>query len=270
MSARPLAFCRRCRSVPLALLAAVVVSGEHVVNVEEAQATDDDSVVTAFPRSVPELNRFTFSGNVLEQTGHDSRVGHWVVAFCPTWWEPCQRLLNSYGDMARQWEGSLNDALLTKEVRFAMVDCATGKVLCNEQSVESYPTVHRYHRGKRVASWSGGRKDDPARLAKWLDRQFATIAKPPANVAGSLQDALQQYLTPGDRALDAMLVLAVLALNFRAVCSNPQLWRKAEARGPEKPDTAAEPQADAAVPGTSGIVRYLPEVWAKVRPSLTL
>jgi len=250
-----------------ALLAAATATGQEVVSVAEAKGVEA-VVASAVRTSVLELNRFTFGGNVLQQ---DTRhAAHWVVAFCPSWWEPCQNLEGPYAELSRQWEGTLNTALLTKEVRFAMVDCASDKVLCNEQDVESYPTVHRYHKGQRVASWSGGRRDDPARLAKWLGGQLAKLAAEPApSLTGDFQEAFWGYLIPGDRAIDLLLVLLVLGLNFRAVSRNPELWRKA-CIAARQPEAAAGPCDEAVQQGRPGVARFLPEAWANARPSLRL
>mmetsp|Transcript_51550 Transcript_51550/g.159727 ORF Transcript_51550/g.159727 Transcript_51550/m.159727 type:complete len:275 (-) Transcript_51550:643-1467(-) len=252
-----------------ALLAVPAATGQEVVNVGTANDAEEP-VVSALHASTLELNRFTFGGNVLRHDGSGSHVAHWVVAFCPSWWEPCQNLEGPYAELSRQWEGTLNTALLTKEVRFAMVDCASDKVLCNEQDVESYPTVHHYHEGQRVASWSGGRKDDPARLAKWLGGQLAKLAAEPApSLTGDFQEAFWSYLMPGDRAIDLLLVLLVLGLNFRAVSRNPELWRKA-CIAARQPEAAAGPCDEAVQQGRPGVARFLPEAWANARPSLRL
>jgi len=250
-----------------ALLAAATATGQEVVSVAEAKGVEA-VVASAVRTSVLELNRFTFGGNVLQQDM--SHVAHWVVAFCPSWWGPCQNLVGPYTEMSKQWERTLNTALLTKEVRFAMVDCASDKVLCNEQDVESYPTVHHYHEGQRVASWSGGRKDDPARLAKWLGGQLAKpAAKPAPSLAADLQEALRRYFMPGDGAIDLLLVLLVLAFNLRAISRNPELWRKASLAA-KQPEAAAGLCEEAVEQAPAGAARFLPHAWADARPSLQL
>jgi len=252
-----------------ALLAVPAATGQEVVNVGTANDAEEP-VVSALHASTLELNRFTFGGNVLRHDGSGSHVAHWVVAFCPSWWEPCQNLEGPYAELSRQWEGTLNTALLTKEVRFAMVDCASDKVLCNEQAVESYPTVHHYQSGQRVASWSGGRKDDPERLAKWLRAQLTKpAAEPVPSLATDLQGALQRYLMPSDSAIDFLLVLSVVCFNFWTISRNPRLWQKSPFAA-RQPEVAAEPHNGATEQGPAGVARFLPEAWADARPSLKL
>merc|ERR1719410_1949961 len=49
------------------------------------------------------LNRYTFHGNVVHPKD-DERVTHWIVNFCPSWWEPCYRLASPFKAMAEEWE----------------------------------------------------------------------------------------------------------------------------------------------------------------------
>jgi len=227
----------------------------------------EDTVAETLLSPVLKLNHMTFGGNVLQPPGGTEYVGQWIVSFCPSWWEPCQRIATPYAEMTSTWQAKLNTALLTREVRFATVDCAIDKVLCNEQNVESYPTVHRYKDGKRVASWSGGRKDDPDRLAKWLQRQLADASKPAPGADGGLSAKLSQNFWPGDRVLDLLLVLAVLALNFRAICSNPSLSQKQPSVATSRQSVRHAQPAQIQVPGTE---RFLPQTWAAGRPGLWL
>lgn len=265
----------------LVLLACVSVATctEKVINLEEAPATS--TVSATLQRLVPELNRFTFYGNVINASDED-RVANWIVNFCPTWWEPCQNLLQPFADRAWEWESTLNTEILSMEVRFATVDCATGKSLCNEQGVVSYPSVHRYHKGKRIASWSGGRKDDKERLAKWLKGQLgkAVETKPEPNPPNSFRSILERTLAPGNHEMDLLIIVGVLALNFWGVIGNPHLWQK-QARGTfresavEIPSVIAPPceerlYAKPTEPKTSTVACFLPEKWASARESMEL
>jgi len=124
--------------------------------------------------SVPVLNRVTFRGNVFDET---ARTEHWVVFFCVDWYKPCQHLRPSYLALASDWERELNkNQLLQLSVRFAEVDCAVDKVLCNDQLVEMYPALVHYHRGKRVGYWENGggkvEKEDK-KMHDWIENEMS-------------------------------------------------------------------------------------------------
>lgn len=211
--------------------------------------------------AVLDLNRFTFGGNVLEDGG--LLVSHWVVLFCPSWWAPCQQLAPQFSELAGHWQGRLNAELLTSEVRFAKVDCATDKVLCNQQDVQGYPTVFHYRRGERVARFFRGRSNDGEELAKWLRKQLGglTPGTPEPRAGFSLREAIAQQLALGDHAADLLVMAAALALTCRTVTSNPELWQKGPAM-PSSRDSTGEPAA--------GVARYLPGDWLRARAALEL
>jgi len=250
-----------CHLLALVSLIASTVTGQLVdMDGPERPVETSESLLSPTLK----LNRVNFNGNVLQSRGSKDVVGQWFVSFCPSWWEPCQKLEAPYAEMTTTWEKKLNTALLTKEVRFAAVDCAIDKVLCNEQGVETYPTVHRYRDGKRIASWSGGRRDDPERLAKWLQRQLANAGQPVPSVDSGFHVKLSQ-LMPGGRALDFILVFGVLALNFRAICNNPGLSKKqprAASTASTQQAAGSEPPVQARIPGTA---RFLPDTWGMAR-----
>lgn len=265
--------------VLLACISATTCKEIVVINLEEAPAAS--ATPATLQSLVPKLNRFTFYGNVIT-TSDEDHVSHWIVNFCPDWWEPCQNLVHPFAERAAEWESMLNTQILNMEVRFATVDCATDKLLCNEQGVDGYPSVHRYHKGKRVASWSGNRKDDTERLAKWLQGQLGRVAEIKAvqSPPSSFRSRLEKYLMPGDRTIDLLLVIGVLALNFWAVINNPQLWHK------QASDTLREPAvetlsssalplkdrlpAETMGPKASTVARFLPEGWASKQESMEL
>lgn len=228
------------------------------------------------------LNSYTFAGNVL--AGPKSQLAsHWVVIFCPNWWEPCQNIEQPFASHAAEWQGRLNKDLLSSEVRFAKVDCATDKVLCNAEGVDAYPTVNHYMGGERVAKWSGGQQTDTARLAKWLQKHLMEAAAA-AHASGraaagggaaGLQEVLSSYLVPGERAADILLALLALAASFRLVLSNPELWEKGGARSTSSsPVPSSGAGADATRSGPCGGAQLrrlpLPEAWRADRGSLEL
>jgi len=222
------------------------------------------------------LNRFTFHGNVVHPT-NDERVTHWIVNFCPSWWEPCQHLAGSFANMTEEWESRLNTDMVNLKIRFATVDCAVDKVLCNEQGVDSYPTVHRYTRGKRTATWVGGGHQDKELLAKWLTQkmnttdQNAKVSKSTATAKPTAETVLTDW------GVDLALVVLVLAVNFVIVVSNPQLWQKQPAAEPEvfQPTTETntaptslpatgnkEPSTKSETRSTESVGRFVPKEWA--------
>merc|ERR1719217_1687928 len=122
------------------------------------------------PGGITLLNRFTFDDNVIKDKEGDLLVEHWVVEFCVHWWEPCQKFGTHFNDVGQRLTEELNaDRVVTKRVNFARVNCATDKVLCNEQGVEDSPTVRHYYHGQPVSTWRRREpKRDHERLLSWV------------------------------------------------------------------------------------------------------
>lgn len=225
--------------------------------------------------SVLMLNHFTFRGNVLQPSDGRHNAAHWVICFCPDWFEPCQSLAEPYAVQAAEWQGKLNHALLTKEVRFAKVDCAKEKVLCNEQNIEQYPTVHHYSKGSRIATWRGNRGDNPTRLVKWLGHQlkdsvFASNEKPSATM--DIKSLLKKALpVPSERMLDIVIIFMVLGINIRLICSNPELLKRT-VHGKKNGSNSklVEPKENIMVEKPMGTARFLPSKWRNDRCILEL
>jgi len=271
-----------CCYLQVCLLGCIVVSvnSEGLIHIEEAQQVTISSFADLqMSASLPQrrlLNRHTFHGNVVHPK-NDDRVTHWIVNFCPSWWTPCQSLAGPFADMAEEWESRLNTEIVNLNIRFATVDCAVDKVLCNEQGVDGYPTVHRYTKGKRSATWVGGNQQDKERLANWLIQKMASTSKS-AEASKSKAAAKPTVETSlSDSGLDLLLVVFVLAVNFWVVAGNPQLWQKqpeAEARA-SQPTTATsttptslpatsnkEPSNKSEERNTVGVARFVPKEWA--------
>ena len=68
--------------------------------------------------------------------------------------------------MVSTWGHQLNTTRLANDARAHAVYCASDELLYNAPGVGACPPVHHYRDGKRVASWSGGRRDGPERLEK--------------------------------------------------------------------------------------------------------
>jgi len=256
----------------LGYMVAAVGSG-GLINIDEAQerALSQSSEAHLQP---PVFNRYTFHGNVIRPSDED-RVSQWIVNYCPSWWDHCQILARPFADMAGQWESRLNTEIMNLNVRFAVVDCAVDKVLCNDQYVQGYPTVHRYVKGKRFATWTGGSGQDGARLAQWLTQQLNTtaVAKEPKPIATSkakTKPALTGFI------VELSLVMGVLLVNLWAVVSNPQLWQRQPA-APAKvvqqatalsmtankgPTSGKENHSECEQCDVAGVGHCLPKEWA--------
>lgn len=237
-------------------------------NTDLAPAVKGETTASSDPyRSVLGLNRFNFNANVLVPGGGDS-AENWIVLFCYSWWEPCQKMKEPFAQMGAVWQSDLNkEAVLTRKIRFAQVDCATDRVLCNERGVEGFPHVQYYTGGALVKKWSGGRANDELSLSKWLKKRLEGVAAssppPKADESETLPSvgliyaetlaALPAALPWNTASTDLLLILAVLALNMRAICSNLSLYDvEPEPVASDSPSKAGEPEAigtDAAGPG---------------------
>mmetsp|Transcript_116485 Transcript_116485/g.232251 ORF Transcript_116485/g.232251 Transcript_116485/m.232251 type:complete len:594 (-) Transcript_116485:79-1860(-) len=187
-----------------------------------------------------QMNQFSFSGNVLNRPKNaEDDVVHWIVQFCPNWWEPCIGLTDTFARVGSKLEGQLNSALFMRNIRFATVDCASEKVLCNEQEVETYPTTRHYYRGEFVASWHGGKANHAEFYAEWLIQQAEGITpeKPAGYFVGNLTNSTKgskekkkekrkmTLPTLKEISTDLFLVATLVALCTRAILSNAQLWQ---------------------------------------------
>jgi len=194
---------------------------------DQKDLAEPKAVVTQY--HVLHLGRRTFAQTVLPTTSYP--VENWIVMFCYSWYEPCQNIADPYSAWSREWEAKLNQDLFTTHVRFATVDCATDKELCNAQEVEGYPHVKHYSEGVAVGKWTGGRESDGARLAKWLTKRLGATKKKPEG--GEQPEAAQPDLSvvAREQGVNALLVLGVSALVFHASCLDAELW-KGLARSP--------------------------------------
>uniref|UniRef100_A0A7S4R8T5 Thioredoxin domain-containing protein n=1 Tax=Alexandrium monilatum TaxID=311494 RepID=A0A7S4R8T5_9DINO len=226
-------------------------------------ASGQEAVVSTRFEPVVPLNRRTFGGNVL--TG--DRVDHWMVLFCVDWYEPCEELFGTYLGLAEEHNKALNGGSVLRDVvRFASVDCAVDKVLCNEQLVDNYPTVVHYKGGVRVKAWTG----KPAKLAKWLGKEL------PSSTDGAAV-ATAPLLSEEERTLVMRLVAsfaAFIALFIWAVGQGADLWLTYTAtrsqQHPAKP-SKQESTPDSGAAGSGGrLVRRLPQDWARERGSVVL
>lgn len=120
-------------------------------------------------QSVTMLTRHSFNATVKQD-----HVDQWIVLFCVDWYEVCQGLWHDYRRMALHWEQAMApnaSSWQTTAVRFAEVDCAVDKALCNENKVQGYPSVTHFQGGEFAGEWeiSSGATSLSGDLSKWID-----------------------------------------------------------------------------------------------------
>ncbi|TXG73892.1 hypothetical protein EZV62_002471 [Acer yangbiense] len=74
----------------------------------------------------------------------------WFVKFCVPWCKHCKKLGSLWEDLGMAMEGE--DAIEVGEV-----DCATGKSVCTQVDIHSYPTFKLFYEGEEVAKYQGPR-----------------------------------------------------------------------------------------------------------------
>lgn len=171
-------------------------------------------------QSVMMLGRHNFQSTVSQEY-----VDHWFVLFCVDWLEHCQGLWHDYRNVASHWESSLAlnaSSWQNTAVRFAEVDCATDKALCNENHVDNYPSVVHFKGGKLLKAWhlSSAATSLSGDITKWIGKELSIkpVAKPKGtslNVMSNIKEflALLSWKDPTIAAagygLLAMLLLVV-------------------------------------------------------------
>jgi len=171
---------------------------------------------------IASLNKHTFENNIASDF-----VDNWIVMFCADWYGPCVEMHRSYMVLAERYDAKQNgDAeLFRRTVRFAAVDCAVDKVLCNTQLVEDYPTLRHYREGKIHASWRGrGKINESKAVTAWLEKTLT-----PEPQAGAANHAFS-LLTTSERALVMRLVASIVVI-ATAICwslnRGVELWAAA-------------------------------------------
>jgi len=230
------------------------------------------------PSPLLDLNRFTFHQSVRE--AGSNQFAHWIILFCPTWFEPCQALVPSYRQLAVKWQDQLNGDLLMSEVRFAAVDCATEKVLCNAEGVGmNYPFVAHYREQKRVAIWRGSNYGtDRAMLKRFLEDELANVVTDPSVTESEAKSQdLRKFPT------DVLVLFAFIAGNAWLISRfRPSTSQQSQTRASAGQPTAAHSQAATStaagaisMPSPSAasaktLACRLPQEWADSRSSIEL
>jgi len=225
----------------------------------------DSDLVTGYD-AVHRLNRYTFQKTILEE--HANEVPHWIVLFCPPWYEPCQALEPIYRHLSEKWQDKINNDLLGAQVRFAAVDCATEKALCNTQRINTYPMVIHYHHREQVKIWRGKSFDtDSSRLTQFLEKELGHIASV-SSAAGKTEEVVSEE---GGRSIpvDFLLIFGVIAGNAWLI-SRGGYGSEAQATSKGANVTNVQPQPPAVNQPSSCVARSLPKEWGLERPSLEL
>lgn len=235
------------------------------------------------------LNRFTFTPNVFAG-GEGDTPESWVVLFCVDWFPTCNTFKQHFLSLASEHGRASDDDLFSRKTRFAEVDCAVDKVLCNSQDVDSYPTVVHYRRGGRAGEWStGGRDDekDAKAFTKWVEKQLqpGKPAPPAADVDERSDDAATGGLRRRQVSIAQLVWMVVAFATFAMWLSQSglELWQGMQhmrvALGQRRPHTTEKSEKPAAEPleavvearlVTIKAVQCLPEVWALGRGSIEL
>jgi len=225
---------------------------------------------------VATLNRVTFAGNIFANREGEGPEG-WMVLFCVDWYKPCQDFQDAFLSTATQYGGVSDDEVLSRTTRFAQVDCAVDKVLCNSQDVAAYPTVVHYRRGGRAGEWSqSGRsaEKEAASFQKWTKKQMQqadTLGKDVAvdgHSDSTHQDPIAKFSmgVPVGQALPMMMFL--VAGTMWVTRLGVEFWQMIQfLREPSEPRIMKAPMENLAEPAElvnygPAVVRCLPETWA--------
>jgi hypothetical protein len=179
------------------------------------------------PNVLP-LNSVTFGGNILKS----QYVKHWIVSYCVPWLEQCVALEQEFEKLASTEQQARNDQfiMLSTTVRFAQVDCAKDKPLCNAMDIDTYPVVVHYH-DHRQSKWSGGygrtaRSSTPTKMSleSWISTR---LDEGSANVEATSLPAAAWLLKKETRNLLGGLA-AVCVVVFSIWALLDQLWQLAK------------------------------------------
>lgn len=207
-----------------------IVSEEQSQDRDAAPAEEDGAYRSPVYSPVVRLTDATFAGNVLASPR--SYVDTWVVFFCVDWAKECRSARAAFEERAATWHRALNDgSVLGSAVRFAHVECATHKVLCNTQDVDEYPFVVEYQEGVARRSVGGSAKKAMGKLETWLeelDSRLRLMSEMPllgqertSSLVGELLEAVG-FLSGGELTMVAASLLGVLGYVLRLALEEPK------------------------------------------------
>jgi len=226
--------------------------------------------------STPQLNRFTFQGNVL----NNSLTEQWVVYYCVGWMGMCSELGRHYNLLAQRHEGVLNaEKLLSPAIRFATVDCAEDKVLCNSQGVDDYPYAVHYFRGKVTSRWASGNGNMESfvkSLRNFVEKSVKNVAKLYAKEAEEAKISagvklLMCWLLSfySGNFLRALVALSMFVSGLGLLLRMARHAAGVTSSGLDKKTTSTESQNDEDEVGDL-LTKCIPKEWATDRNSIEL
>lgn len=233
-----------------------------LVQIEEPGSGGNQEPSEAPRNGTALLSRFSFRESIL--SGEEGLIDHWVVEYCVHWWEPCQMIAPHYDAVGRKMEEELNaERAVTRRVRFARVNCAMDKVLCNEMGIKDYMVVKHYYEHKEVGSYKLNprtieKKKD--KFVQWLRTQL--IEKRWGVDAAEFGDDWPEVPQATEAALAAAIGLA----------SCWAFWGVARIGAPgDSSSVEKQPPATAkAAPQGPAALRFVPERWAAERQQILL
>lgn len=195
-----------------------------------------------------------------------------VIFFCVDWLDECEELKFEFRKMALQrWQ--------VAPIRYAEVDCARDKVLCNKEGVETYPSVNRYIHGRRVQVWQGSLgspnlQSQQQELLLWIRSPAARLA------ADVVQDpeAAQQVMADLRSAFNVVVLLS-MSMAFLKLCLNMMrsLHRALRLGNPKAPlqdskvtHSAFNEALELANSPACRLARRLPQSWVVERRTIEL
>eukprot|EP00440_Ansanella_granifera_P018593 gb/GFBE01020196.1/.p1 GENE.gb/GFBE01020196.1/~~gb/GFBE01020196.1/.p1 ORF type:complete len:269 (+),score=54.42 gb/GFBE01020196.1/:1-807(+) len=214
-----------------------------------------------------------FDGVVKAERGAEE----WVVFFCVNWLDQCKDLRDDFRRLGTTLEDKFNkDRVFSAKVRFAEVDCAEDKVLCNKQNVDNYPTIVRYNHGARTSVWEG-RLGAPRNarhqvMHNWLYSEVGTDVPRPVPAVPESESPFRWAATCGSFMA---LVVVLVKMSADILMSTVEAVRISS--GAPTAEEAVQQRAKEAAAATraanspfSRLARRLPQDWAAQRPSIDL
>mmetsp|Transcript_55368 Transcript_55368/g.90228 ORF Transcript_55368/g.90228 Transcript_55368/m.90228 type:complete len:232 (+) Transcript_55368:103-798(+) len=187
-----------------------------------------------------------------------------VIFFCVAWLDECEELKFEFRKMALQlWQ--------VAPIRYAEVDCARDKVLCNREGVETYPSVNRYIHGRRVQVWQGSLgspnlQSQQQELLQWIRSPAARVA---ANVVQDDPDVPQ--VMADLRSAVHILVFISASLAFLKLCLDTMrlFGIRASSKASEGGNAFEEAMERANSPACR-LARRLPQSWVVERGTIEM
>jgi len=230
---------------------------------------------------LPPLKLLTAAFDSIVKT--ENSADEFVVFFCVSWLEECQDLRDEFRRRGTVLESQFNaQQIFAPKVRFAEVDCADDKVLCNRESVEAYPTIRRYvHGGSMTTAWEGRLGQKRPKIIKamleWMD---VNVGKSVAPAVTEEPPSLDHFRWAARIGSFIALTVALAKIGFDILQSTLEAMRAsaggASAEEEQKQAALRERHGEASAARLGGpeascrLSRVLPKAWAAERPQINL